>query len=705
MDLPAQNYSQDSTQSLGELSQDMVKDSLSGWGQSLRPSVSGVLVVEGFSTNYLDPYSRSDLSYVRIHGRPTIELAGLPFEMDFFVTTEENSFYNSNTISFNFNVEQFKKNQIRKAESKFDEVGQQIDSLGKLELEEVKKLRELGANRYQMYLDSLSASKRNSWENHLEVNQVLDSLVKDSSSEKGQDVQSVIDTTSLVNNSARLTESIDNENQNLEDNKAKLLNEIEDRERRLDSLRQQLGEAHSKMQQIQNALQGDWSTLLPANVRESKLLKLASRIEKFNVGMTYPFMSRYSLNGIPVKGLDVELSASNRNLQMVCGKTFSLESSHFGIEQPRPVFTRNVLAIASTFEGKDEKWLRLSTTNIFDPFFQDLTTYNMIQSLESQTKFSKIGSINIGLHHASLFGSSTLDNNWENPAGLAVNQPWYKEFYSNLAMDVKLKFRLHRSTEALFDVSQVNPGYVSLGNPYLRSNFRESQAKLKGKLFKGRVRSIISYKHFMDNLDGVLPTTNTMKGYGISIQGQVSKELSLFAQYSPYQQGNNNPDTLFRTDNQLSVSTATLIYLKKLTNGTLTSNLMYVNSDIDYNNGEHRVNNSMLQFGLNIATRKIQLGIAMYRNQTGPVVDTLNFSGARFTSSILFKKGLKLGLNSMLDVYDQGAMRQMSSLRFSFRPHQKIQINIIADYGIINGLFELEDQKIWAGKAMLSYQL
>ncbi|PDH52313.1 MAG: hypothetical protein CNE98_04515, partial [Bacteroidetes bacterium MED-G17] len=81
--------------------------------------------------------------------------------------------------------------------------------------------------------------------------------------------------------------------------------------------------------------------------------------------------------------------------------------------------------------------------------------------------------------------------------------------------------------------------------------------------------------------------------------------LNFQFQHNPYQQGNNNLGTLFRTDNQLSVTTLNVVYNKALKTKTITTILSYVNSQIDYNNGMLLVDNTMYMFNTSINAKKL----------------------------------------------------------------------------------------------------
>ena len=128
--------------------------------------------------------------------------------------------------------------------------------------------------------------------------------------------------------------------------------------------------------------------------------------------------------------------------------------------------------------------------------------------------------------------------------------------------------------------------------------------------------------------------------------------LNFQFQHNPYQQGNNNLGTLFRTDNQLSVNTLNVVYNKALKTKTITTILSYVNSQIDYNNGMLLVGNTMYMFNTSINAKKLITSLSVSRNVTGPHIDTLNFRGCRIGLSQKNGNKVNFVIHGFLDQFD-----------------------------------------------------
>jgi hypothetical protein len=196
-----------------------------------------------------------------------------------------------------------------------------------------------------------------------------------------------------------------------------------------------------------------------------------------------------------------------------------------------------------------------------------------------------------------------------------------------------------------------------------------------------------------------------MSGYGIAARSNFRKPFNFQFQYTPYQQGNNNPDTFFRTDNQLAVTSLNVIYNKVLKSNVLTSVLTYVNSTIEYNNGEQQVNNRMYLSSTNFSSKKININTTISRNTTGPSIDTLNFWGVRFGLSQKNGKKVNYAINSFYDKFDAGAIRHRSTVQARFKILPKIETTLSGEYGQINDLYGIDQKYIFGFRLLLKYQL
>ena len=196
-----------------------------------------------------------------------------------------------------------------------------------------------------------------------------------------------------------------------------------------------------------------------------------------------------------------------------------------------------------------------------------------------------------------------------------------------------------------------------------------------------------------------------MSGYGITARSNFKKPVNFQFQHTPYQQGNNNPDSLFRTDNQLAVTSVNVIYNKILKSNVLTSVLTYVNSTIEYNNGEQQVNNRMYLSSTNFSSKKINLNATFSRNTTGPSIDTLNFWGVRFGVSQKNGKRVNYAINSFYDGFDSGAVRHRSTLQARFNLLPKLETTLSGEYGQIADLYGIDQKDIFGFRLLLKYQL
>ncbi len=241
------------------------------------------------------------------------------------------------------------------------------------------------------------------------------------------------------------------------------------------------------------------------------------------------------------------------------------------------------------------------------------------------------------------------------------------------------------------------------GNPFLRSNYNELDVKLKTKVFDRRITASAFYKDFRDNITGLSNTTNKMSGYGISVKSSFRKALNFQIQHSPYQQGNNNPDTLFRTDNQLAVTTASLIFMKQYKNHSISSIFSFVNSTVDYNQGQMQVDNKLLLWSTTFINEKMNITAMTSRNITGPIVDTLNFWGYRIGINQTSGKKINVSFNGFIDQYDIGAYRSRGILQLRIAASSKLEFALNAEAGKIVKLYGVDDKFVYGSRLLAKF--
>lgn len=694
-----------------------------------KPKISGIITSESYGTNYLDPYSKSELFYSRLYGSPTVTFGALPFACNFYYTTEDNSFYNSNFFTVDFDIEEFMRNQREKLENKIqDQIKEQKSSLSKLReslksgddlkrklAEEKAELSDMEGKMLQLKEKAKSDAENKLNDLKLETTQKLVEVketVKDSTTqlieEKKDNLDnmkdSVIGTIQLAEYEKKYElykDSVQQQKEKIE----KLIATYEETKQRIQGLKDLNDQLTDSLQDAKKKyLSKEYaSSKLSKHPHYQKVEKLMKKVQEFKVGMTYPVFSRYTLNGIPVRGISTSLNFDKNKLQITGGKTFKQELNTFGIDQPQPLFERNVMGIRSVQQLGSNHSISLANVTFFDDYQGNKGLQNILHTLEVENNFGQKLKTTVILNHSIYLENIELDKPvLEEPA--PEIDPLF-DLISNTSFLLKGEVTATKNIEFNGTIEQINPGYHTVGNPYLRSNFRELNVSTKLHFFKRQIIGSANYKDFRDNILAYTNATNEMSGYGLGVRSQFKNQKipNFTFQHSPYQQGNNNPDTMFRTDNQLSVTSFMLMKQWKMKASMMSGIASYVNSQIDYNMGERLINNSMYLASLNLTNKKMNLSLSGSRNITGPIVDTLNFTGVRVGLNQINGDKVNFSLSSFQDFYDSGAKRSQIILQARLQVIKKMQISVNGEYGYIKGLFGVLEKDIIGGRVLLSY--
>ena len=683
----------------------------------LTPSLSGSIISESYATNYLDPYTRSESFYTRVYGSPSIELMDLPFNLNFYYTSEDNSYYNSNYISLDFDLNRYRQNLRSKAEEKIND---QLEAKKKSisDLTDVSKAKQIIEKRIAQ-----EKSKALNLQHDLKMPQFDTSILMNQGRIKQQELEKGLDSTisqkkdslgglandSLISNALLRKEKV-------MDSLSQIQNRIEKYESQLSNLEQK----YSKLKSIDKSIKDSIGLLqkqyrsqdfIEAKLKKTKLgskfTKVISKVNKFNLGLTSPMLSEYTLNGIPVKGINLSWALPSHNFEIAVGKTFRSEYNTYGLEQPQAVFERNVVGFKSEqkFGKNKDKIISLTSVSFYDDKNVESPKQNFLHALDFESKISKRMYVTLSLNH-SIYKQEELENvHVELLEGGTIAPDKFQGFKDHFAVEGGLEYQVSKNINLETSYKRISPEYVTLGNPFLRNNFHELDVKAKTKLFKRKITLSSFFKRYEDNITGLSKYTNHLSGYGITARSNFKKSLNFQFQHTPYQQGNNNPDSLFRTDNQLEVTSFNIIYNKIVKSNVLTSVLTFVNSTIDFNAGEQQVNNTMYLSSTNYSSKKLNLNATFSRNLTGPSIDTLNFWGVRLGLSQKNGKIVNYAISSFYDGFDSGAFRHRSTLQARFNILPKLETTLSGEYGQIKGLYGLNEKDIFGFRMILKYQL
>jgi hypothetical protein len=715
---------------------DLLKEKVTS--SKLMPQLGGSITSESYYTNFLDPYTRSESAYSRLYGSPSVEILGLPFLVDFYYTSEDNSLFNSNYISLDFDINKYRQNLEQKFREKIEE---QVNASKQsaTDLFDVSKGEQLLQKNLSIQQAKLANLKNELTSMDIDTSQIRSMVLTKKDSLTSLDIDTSQIRTIIIAKKDSLTSlakdslgnvknatlpSADSLKTDIHYLKAMAIKDsLERTEAQIRELEAKViatKEKYDKLKHLNSQIKDSLSDLrnqysskdfLLAKLKKteagSKAANIISKVKSFQLGLTNPILSEYTLNGIPVKGLNTEYDFRSNNVKLAVGRTFRNQFNTFGMGQPKPTFDRNVIGIRTEKTwGKSEKFSSaLTSVSFFDNQASESQKQNILHALDLNSKISSKVELNLSLNHAIYKDENTLNLTGTLNDGQDVVLDKFQQFIDHFAVEGGIDYKVTKALKLEASYKRVSPEYITLGNPFLRNNFHELDVKAKLKLFKRKITFTSFYKKFEDNITDLSEVTNQMSGYGLALRSNFRKALNFSFNYTPYQQGNNSPDTLFRTDNQLAMTTANVIYNKKLKSSTLTTVLTYVNSQVDYNDGQVLVNNQMYLASVNWSNKKINFSSSFSRNLTGPTIDTLNFYGARIG---LMQKGgdkVNFAISSFYDGFDYGGIRHRTTLQARFSLIPKLESTISAEMGQIIGLYGIDHKEVIGFRMLLKYQL
>lgn len=668
---------------------------------------SGNAVMETFAANTQNPLSLNELNYSRIWLSPKVMVFGLPFQTDLYYTTENNSIHNSNSFNIKFDAQTY-KNQI------MGEILQEVQNKRKsyetrkydIEIKE-KLLRELDER-----LNSIEAQK-----GKLKEEKLLQ--LKEQEQNMYDKRQNIKDTSLDINN-------------NIIDYEEKYTSRFNYIQKKIDSLEKEkktILEKTNQLIQKRNTLDSFASIdsiAAFANIAElnskknilefvninktrySKLLKIASSVDKFDIGISYPTHSTFSVMGIPIKGLSIDWSTNKYFFQVSGGKTLSNDFRFFTSEQSR--FNRNCYAITSGIGSKDKNNLFINHTYFRDPINlrPNLNIKNSVISIGGQWVYfkerlkingefaqSEYSPINPTVYEFDI--SNTNDT-------FAFQDTRVYKNNKNSAVQANLRYNILKETEIFSKVQRVESGFKTLGNPFLRVGYLEKEIGVKSKLLTKRITATFFYKDNRDNLNKESQVTNEMRGYGIQMQTNFkNKYPNISFIHTPYQLGNNHPDSLLKSNNQFSLTNLSITHSRAIKKAFVTSVVSLTQSSMNFDRLNSVGMQNVLIHSSVALPNSLQFSVLWQSNITKPGIDTLNANLISLNISKNLNKKNGLSIETHATSFKNGAQKHGGKLVWNYRYNARFSISLASGFDYIEKLWGYEKKNVINGRLRINY--
>lgn len=670
--------------------------------------ISGDMTIETFGANAQNTLAMNELLYTRVWLNPTVTLFGLPFTTDIYYTTENNSLYNSNSFSMNFDAGTFKRqllegvyreinerkkvDRMRERDIKLKEK-QETELNGKLgklnnEIEKLKKeLADLEAVRNTDYKPKID-------------------LPMDSLSPEVPDYRDSMDIFQYRDSLNRKYERLKAQLEKLEKDKESLTEKVQVVQKKREELNvlRQADSSFITMNEDELYKKSSLKSIVGAyDAKYKKILGIASGFDRFNIGVAYPAHSEFTVMGTPIKGIDIGWSNDLIFTAVSVGKAAANDFRFFSTE--RPEFDRNFYALTVGIGNREKNHLYYSRSYFNDPetIMERQRVSNSVNTLGVKGSFYKDKLTLSGEIAKSDFrseNSAEADFVTFNPHDTFGRiEPAYKLSNLNTAFRVEGGYLITENLEFQTKIQKVNPGFRTLGNPFMRTGFFERDFSLKGKFLKNKIATQVFYKVNNDNLANENSATNRMSGYGVMLQTNFSSKYpNLSVYHSPYQHGNNHPDSLLRSFNQFSVTNATLTYSRKIKKAFMVSSLSFSQSVMSLDHlGKTGMRSVVLNTGMTFA-QGMQTNFLWQANTTNPGIDTLNANLFSATISKNINSKFTTGIESHITSFKNGAAKNGGKGMLMYKPSSKLSLSFSGGYDYINKMWGFDRKNVFSAR-------
>lgn len=686
--------------------------------------VGGTISNESYASNYILPFSTNQPVYSRWYGNTKISVYYIPLNVDFYYTTEPNQYYNNNFITFSLDKEQMMANARNGV---YDKIKQKKEGLRQNTI-----AKDLIEKQKQSILDSVNQQKKG-LKKFVQPSVPFDLL--DTSGMKNKIEDLAIKRYSQEKNDLKdSTEQVDQYKDQIGDSLERAKAEYEKRKAQYDSINEKVKELEAKYEfadSLYNSyhdldsiykneldkletykksgalLQSIGEKYLPKKIGQP-LEKALGVIDKFQVGLTTPFFSKYILTGIPVKGIDLALKGKKLSSEIVYGKMNSFYSpiNTNGFENKKANFENPIYGFKLEYKPKENIALSWNNTLIVSNVGQSNETKNAATGLELDWHFNSkldIKGVVYSTYLSHLFNKPNSPIKTEQP--LPILNP-IQLFKQQSMYVVESKYKLFKNTDVIGKITRVNLGYNAFGAPFNRRNFLEHDVALKHVAFKRKLLLDLGYKNLqMLNLPGD-SITNKSKGFSLNLRTNFKKLPNVILNYSPYYQGNNHPDTLFRTNNQYSLFTSTVFYSFKTKEVNHTFSFSFTNAKTEFFQMNNRVVQTKLGTGMYIvAIKKLTISTTFQMNRVNPGIDTVNYNSYRININRTLNEKYSIGLQTMYNKFQNEAYLYTCGIQFNATFKNQIVLQSMLSAGRINQLYNIDDLKTFFGRINVVYPL
>ena len=686
-------------------------------------SIGGQIEVESFTSNQNLPYSLNEAQYTRLRATPRLTLLGLPFTTDIYLTTEDNSYFNSNSFTLDFDLDAYKESLKENLNEVYEGKKEDLYRLADMEedIETYKKDVERKIN--ELKVRAIAEKDKQQRELIAKANEKkydLEKTVRDSVN----GIKSAV-TDSLTSHTDSLRSSVEN----IEHKKDSFLQEYEKRnaeiQQKIAHLQTYIEKADSIKKVVNNSKEvvtfiitkekqsllkkaesqkGKFLTKTKDSVMHSKpIQQFIATIEDFQIGLCNPYFSNNSLNGIPIKGINAKRVSPSKTAyyRLAFGNSVASFNPFDRASRKENLYSRRVLAAKTGYGEEDYNDLYFISMTVWDPIKSD--SNNQVNSVSS------VG-FNFALNKVQMKSEMSHAYYKTRNNGAVITETYSPEniirnSFSSLALVTEVKYKISKKNKVKFKYDQKNQNFRSLGSPFLRNNYRSIDFTSNNNLLKNKLSISGFYKYFEDNVSNLSENTNTMKGFGATLQTNFKKYPNVLISYTPFEQSNNHQDSLLRTNNKFRSLNSQLSYSKSIDKHFIQTFINHNLALIEYEeSGFTPSNTSILSFNQAYQNDKLNANLGYTASRTMPSIDSLSFNAFNMNVAYQFKFG-SIG-STILHKKTLAKGQQSSQLLFvETKILKNINFKITTGHRYLNNIWGLKDTHIFYGMVSLGYDL
>ncbi len=328
-------------------------------------------------------------------------------------------------------------------------------------------------------------------------------------------------------------------------------------------------------------------------VFSNPFLRNLQYLKKFEVGLVYPSYCTFTLNGIPINGINTEIQKGQGFCAFSYGTTafnplqvnssldqpFGLKNLHNFFDFAPTSFGRRILNMKIGKGKLDAEHVffgflyangTAATTFHFDNPTIPQQAKNWVGEVDIRKQLGKMNDIEFVYGNSNLQTAITFaDSQWNNYQRIA---PFYQ---SNAAL-IRWSGGFQRTkTKWIITGRYVDPFFKSLGIGFIRSDHVRGEFKID-QAISDRLKFSGFYRRDQDNLLGILPFQVILQTAGATVQWKPKSNTSFRLNISPFTQSANSLEPFFNLRNRNLITTFHATHFsKKLDNPLKSISLVY----------------------------------------------------------------------------------------------------------------------------------